>query len=82
MKRTVAAALSALALAIVSVTSQADSLREIYELALENDAQLKQEEAIYLARRETEILSRSALLPQAAANCRSPTTAATKNDLR
>ena len=68
MKRTVAAALSALALSIASVTSQADSLREIYELALENDAQLKQEEAIYLARRETEILSRSALLPQAAAN--------------
>ena len=44
--------------------SGADSLRDIYELALENDAQLKAEEAVYLARRETENLSRSALLPQ------------------
>jgi hypothetical protein len=29
-------------------------LRDIYELALENDAQLKAEEAVYLAKRETE----------------------------
>ena len=45
---------------------QADSLRDIYELALENDAQIKAEEAVYLARRETENLARSALLPQVA----------------
>ncbi|MEH6635829.1 MAG: TolC family outer membrane protein [Halioglobus sp.] len=63
MKSTMVA-LSALALCISSFTLQADSLREIYELALENDAQLKSEEAVYLARRETENLGRSQLLPQ------------------
>ena len=63
MKSTVAALL-ALALAISSISLQADSLRDIYELALENDAQLKAEEAVYLARRETENLGRSQLLPQ------------------
>jgi len=57
-------ALSSLALFLSCVSLQADSLRDIYELALENDAQLKAEEAVYLARRETENLSRSALLPQ------------------
>ena len=44
--------------------SLAESLSDIYELALENDAQLKAEEAQYLARREAENLSRAALLPQ------------------
>ena len=63
MKSTVAALL-ALALAVSSISLQADSLRDIYELALQNDAQLKAEEAVYLARRETENLGRSALLPQ------------------
>ena len=63
MKSTVVA-LSALALAISSISLQADSLRDIYELALENDAQLKAEQAVYLARRETENLGRSQLLPQ------------------
>ncbi len=57
-------ALSSLALYLSCVSLQADSLRDIYELALENDAQLKAEEAVYLAKRETENLSRSALLPQ------------------
>tara|TARA_R110002072_G_scaffold87977_4_gene198165 strand:+ start:4580 stop:5989 length:1410 start_codon:yes stop_codon:yes gene_type:complete len=57
-------ALSSLTLALFCVSSQADSLRDIYELALENDAQIKAEEATYLARRETENLARSALLPQ------------------
>ncbi len=57
-------ALSSLALFLSCVSLQADSLRDIYELALENDAQLKAEEAVYLAKRETENLSRSALLPQ------------------
>ena len=33
-----------------SALLQAESLRDIYELALENDAQLKAEEAQYLAR--------------------------------
>ena len=63
MKRTVAALLAS-GLVIGSALVQAESLRDIYELALENDAQLKAEEAQYLARKETEILSRSALLPQ------------------
>jgi len=56
--------MTALALSIGSFASAAESLRDIYELALENDAQLKAEEAVYLARRETEVLGRSALLPQ------------------
>ena len=66
MKKSVVA-LSALALCLSSFGLQADSLRDIYELALENDAQLKAEEAVYLARRETETLGRSQLLPQVAA---------------
>jgi len=57
-------ALSSLVLVVFCVSLHADSLRDIYELALENDAQLKAEEAVYLAKRETENLSRSALLPQ------------------
>ncbi len=57
-------ALTTLALSLTSYTLQADSLRDIYELALENDPQLKAEQAVYLARRETEVLSRSQLLPQ------------------
>ncbi len=60
-------ALSSLALCLSAASLPADSLRDIYELALENDAQLKAEEAVYLARRETENLSRSALLPQVSA---------------
>lgn len=63
MKSTVVA-LSALALCLSTFNLQADSLRDIYELALENDAQIKAEEAVYLARRETETLGRSRLLPQ------------------
>jgi outer membrane protein len=58
------AALSSLALLLSCVGVQADSLRDIYELALQNDAQIKAEEATYLANRETENLARSALLPQ------------------
>lgn len=61
-------ALSSLTLSIFCVSLQADSLRDIYELALKNDAQIKAEEAVYLARRETENLARSALLPQVAAS--------------
>ena len=59
-----ATALSLLALCLFAASLRAESLRDIYELALENDAQLKAEEAVYLARRETENLSRAALLPQ------------------
>jgi outer membrane protein len=62
--KNLAVALTLLALFLSSFSLQADSLLDIYELSLENDAQLKAEEAVYLARRETENLSRSALLPQ------------------
>lgn len=63
MKRTVAVLLAS-GLFIGSALVQAESLSDIYELALENDAQIKSEEAQYLARKETENLSRAALLPQ------------------
>jgi len=59
-----AVAFIALALSLTSHPLQADSLRDIYELALENDAQLKAQEATYLARREVEKLNRAELLPQ------------------
>jgi len=65
MKHTVAALLAS-ACMLGSPILQAESLRDIYELALENDAQLKTEQAQYLARRETENLTRAALLPQVA----------------
>jgi len=45
----------------------AESLLDIYELALENDAQLKAQEAQYLANTEQENIARSALLPQVSA---------------
>jgi len=57
-----------LALTLTSVSSQAESLRDIYELALANDAQLKGEQAQYLASIESEKLSLSRLLPQINAN--------------
>lgn len=43
---------------------QADTLRDIYELALKSDPQLKAAEAQYRANLENENLSRAALLPQ------------------
>ncbi|MAC32112.1 MAG: hypothetical protein CME38_00720 [Haliea sp.] len=63
MKR-IRVTLLALALASTVATSHAASLRDIYELALTNDAQLKAEQAQYKANLETEKLSRAALLPQ------------------
>ena len=44
--------------------SHADTLQEIYEQALENDAQLRSQQAIYLANKESANLGRAALLPQ------------------
>jgi outer membrane protein len=59
---------SLLALALCGAgAAHAESLRDIYELALENDAQLKQEQAQYLAALEDEKAARSALLPQVSA---------------
>ncbi|MEM8560929.1 MAG: TolC family outer membrane protein [Pseudomonadota bacterium] len=63
MKRLVAALL-ALVLVWGATLLRAESLADIYELALQNDAQLKAEQAEYLAATETEALSRAPLLPQ------------------
>ncbi|HAN67932.1 MAG TPA: hypothetical protein DCQ70_05500 [Halieaceae bacterium] len=66
--RKTGAALLALALCAGVAPAGAESLRDIYELALANDAQLKAEEAQYKANLETENLGLSALLPQVNAN--------------
>ena len=44
--KNLAVALSSLALFLCCASSQADSLRDIYELALKNDALIKAEEAV------------------------------------
>jgi outer membrane protein len=67
MKRT-GVSLLALTLLLGSMVTRGDSLRDIYELALENDAQLKAEEATYLANAEAKNLGLSALLPQVGGN--------------
>lgn len=54
---------AAVALSAVSGTA-AESLSDIYELALENDAQLKAEQAQYRASLETEKANLAQLLPQ------------------
>ena len=51
-------------LAAVAFNAQGASLRDIYELALENDATLKAQQARYLASLEDEKAARSQLLPQ------------------
>ena len=56
--------MSAGLLSLCCAAAGADTLREIYELALDNDAQLKSREAQYRANLETENLGRAALLPQ------------------
>lgn len=50
-------------LAFGSATASADSLLDIYQLALENDAQLKADEAAYRAGVEMKNISRAGLLP-------------------
>ncbi len=54
----------AIALAAVNSAANADTLLDVYELAVTNDPQLKAAEATYRADIESEKLSRSALLPQ------------------
>ncbi len=66
MKRT-GLALLALAVSIAAWPAHAESLLDIYELALENDAELKAQEASYLANREARNLGLSGLLPQVGA---------------
>lgn len=58
----------AIAFCAASSFSNADTLADIYELALKNDAQLKAAEASYLANIETEEQAFSALLPQISAS--------------
>ena len=53
-----------IALTLSSTMTLADTLAEIYELAVQNDAKLKAAEATYKANIETELQARSALLPQ------------------
>lgn len=52
------------ALAAVAFNAQGASLRDIYELALQNDATLKAQQARYLASLEDEKAARAQLLPQ------------------
>jgi outer membrane protein len=59
-----AVTLAAMVVTTASLSAQAESLRDIYELALENDAQLKAEQAQYRANLEVEKSSRAQLLPQ------------------
>ena len=56
--------LAAVCIASISPSGFADTLLDIYELALQNDAQLRSQEATYLANLETEKVALSALLPQ------------------
>ena len=56
-----------LAAGLLAVTSRAETLVDIYELALENDAQLKAQIAQYNADIELEKLALAPLLPQARA---------------
>jgi len=51
-------------LALVPVGASANSLQEIYELALQNDSQLKAAQATYEAGKETGNIARASLLPQ------------------
>ncbi len=58
---------AALALLPLSYSAQSETLRDIYELALENDAQLKAQAAQYRADLQLEEISFAALLPQVTA---------------
>jgi outer membrane protein len=67
-RNVLAAALTAILTPALTVTfaadAEAESLRDIYELALENDATLRAQEARYLAGLEDEKAALSQLLPQ------------------
>ncbi len=63
MKKTKLCLLMSL-LAFTSVGANANSLFDIYELALQNDAQLKADKAKYEAGSENKTLGRAGLLPQ------------------
>jgi len=52
---------------ILSTAAHSDTLRDIYDLALKNDAKLRGAAATFRANQETEIQARSRLLPQVGA---------------
>ena len=60
--------LAIIALSASANIAQAQSLQEIYELALNNDAQLKAYRAQFKADQEQAIIARSALLPRVSAS--------------
>jgi len=57
-------ALTAISFSCSVLSANAETLLDIYELALENDAQLKAQEALFLANIENKNVALSALLPQ------------------
>jgi len=61
------AVLSTFLLSSLAMTARADTLIDIYELALKNDPVLKAAEATFRAGLESEVQGRSALLPQVGA---------------
>ncbi|MDP5054368.1 MAG: TolC family protein, partial [Congregibacter sp.] len=65
--KVVLASLSIVLAATLANTANAESLRDIYELALENDATLKAQQAQYMAGLEDENAAFSVLLPQVTA---------------
>ncbi|MEL0007492.1 MAG: hypothetical protein VW686_09160, partial [Luminiphilus sp.] len=62
-----AALFTTLASGLLATASHAETLVDIYELALENDAQLKAQVAQYKADLELEMLALAPVLPQARA---------------
>lgn len=59
--------LLSIGLLVFCTAAQADTLQEVYELALQNDPVLKAAEATYRAGREARVQGRSQLLPQVGA---------------
>lgn len=66
--RTAGAIALGIALSLAGNTGHSDTLRDIYELALKNDAKLRVAEATYRANLETEQQAKSRLLPQVSAD--------------
>ncbi len=72
----------AIALCTGSTASHADTLADIYELSLKNDATLKAAEATYRANIETEKQAFSAMLPQISGNASYTDSAIEQDSLR
>jgi len=66
--RTVSAITLGIALCLSGAAARGDTLRDIYELALKNDAKLRASAATYRANLETEQQAKARLLPQVDAN--------------